>query len=159
MATQPSSTVSLSLLMAPSVPLEARSDSNLLECSLPLFVAGCIIYSCERVVCACVQAFVRVCLCCVCAFTHTHKVHTHTHTFKHTLTRTRTHTHTHTHTHKHTHTQDGNAMLWDLNEAKHLYTLTGGDVINSLVFSPNRYIPLQPNQPLTLAMVFVELNV
>ena len=34
--------------------------------------------------------------------------------------------------------QDGNAMLWDLNEAKHLYTLNGGDVINSLVFSPNR---------------------
>ena len=29
-------------------------------------------------------------------------------------------------------------MLWDLNEAKHLYTLSGGDVINSLVFSPNR---------------------
>ncbi|CAI8058364.1 Guanine nucleotide-binding protein subunit beta-2-like 1 [Geodia barretti] len=35
--------------------------------------------------------------------------------------------------------KDGNAMLWDLNEAKHLYTLNGGDVINSLVFSPNRY--------------------
>jgi guanine nucleotide-binding protein subunit beta-2-like 1 protein len=34
--------------------------------------------------------------------------------------------------------KDGNAMLWDLNEAKHLYTLSGGDVINSLVFSPNR---------------------
>ena len=32
-------------------------------------------------------------------------------------------------------------MLWDLNEAKHLYTLTGGDVINSLVFSPNRCSP------------------
>ena len=30
-------------------------------------------------------------------------------------------------------------MLWDLNEDKHLYTLTGGEVINALVFSPNRY--------------------
>lgn len=35
--------------------------------------------------------------------------------------------------------QDGNAMLWDLNEGKHLYTLDGGDIINSLCFSPNRY--------------------
>lgn len=36
--------------------------------------------------------------------------------------------------------KDGNAMLWDLNEGKHLYTLeTGGAVINSLCFSPNRY--------------------
>ena len=35
--------------------------------------------------------------------------------------------------------QDGNAMLWDLNEGKHLYTLAGGEVINALVFSPNRY--------------------
>ena len=30
-------------------------------------------------------------------------------------------------------------MLWDLNEGKHLYTLDGGDIINSLCFSPNRY--------------------
>lgn len=30
-------------------------------------------------------------------------------------------------------------MLWDLNEGKHLYTLDGGDVINALTFSPNRY--------------------
>ena len=31
-------------------------------------------------------------------------------------------------------------MLWDLNEGKHLYTLPGGgEVINALVFSPNRY--------------------
>ena len=30
-------------------------------------------------------------------------------------------------------------MLWDLNEGKHLYTLNGGEVINALVFSPNRY--------------------
>uniref|UniRef100_A0A4W3HM03 Small ribosomal subunit protein RACK1 n=1 Tax=Callorhinchus milii TaxID=7868 RepID=A0A4W3HM03_CALMI len=35
--------------------------------------------------------------------------------------------------------KDGQAMLWDLNEGKHLYTLDGGDVINSLCFSPNRY--------------------
>ena len=30
-------------------------------------------------------------------------------------------------------------MLWDLNDGKHLYTLSGGEVINALVFSPNRY--------------------
>lgn len=30
-------------------------------------------------------------------------------------------------------------MLWDLNEGKHLYTLDGGDTINALCFSPNRY--------------------
>ena len=30
-------------------------------------------------------------------------------------------------------------MLWDLNEAKHLYTLDGGGAINALCFSPNRY--------------------
>jgi guanine nucleotide-binding protein subunit beta-2-like 1 protein len=30
-------------------------------------------------------------------------------------------------------------MLWDLNEGKHLYTLDGGDIINALTFSPNRY--------------------
>ncbi|KAL3877675.1 hypothetical protein ACJMK2_035346 [Sinanodonta woodiana] len=35
--------------------------------------------------------------------------------------------------------KDGQAMLWDLNEAKHLYTLDGGDTINALCFSPNRY--------------------
>jgi len=35
--------------------------------------------------------------------------------------------------------KDGNAMLWDLNEGKHLYTLDGGGVINALCFSPNRY--------------------
>jgi len=35
--------------------------------------------------------------------------------------------------------KDGNAMLWDLNEGKHLYTLAGNDTINSLAFSPNRY--------------------
>ena len=31
------------------------------------------------------------------------------------------------------------AMLWDLNEGKHLYTLDGGDILNALCFSPNRY--------------------
>lgn len=35
--------------------------------------------------------------------------------------------------------QDGQAMLWDLNEGKHLYTLDSGDPINALCFSPNRY--------------------
>lgn len=35
--------------------------------------------------------------------------------------------------------KDQQAMLWDLNEGKHLYTLDAGDTINSLVFSPNRY--------------------
>ncbi len=35
--------------------------------------------------------------------------------------------------------QDGQAMLWDLNEGKHLYTLDSGDAINALCFSPNRY--------------------
>lgn len=35
--------------------------------------------------------------------------------------------------------KDGNCMLWDLNEAKHLYTLSAEDSINSLIFSPNRY--------------------
>jgi len=35
--------------------------------------------------------------------------------------------------------KDKLAMLWDLNEGKHLYTLEGGEIINALVFSPNRY--------------------
>lgn len=35
--------------------------------------------------------------------------------------------------------KDGTARLWDLNEGKHLYSLDAGDVINALVFSPNRY--------------------
>jgi len=35
--------------------------------------------------------------------------------------------------------KDGTAMLWDLNEGKHLYSLDAGDIINCLVFSPNRY--------------------
>lgn len=30
-------------------------------------------------------------------------------------------------------------MLWDLNEGKHLYTLSGNDIISALAFSPNRY--------------------
>jgi hypothetical protein len=30
-------------------------------------------------------------------------------------------------------------MLWDLAEGKRLYSLDAGDVIHSLVFSPNRY--------------------
>merc|ERR1712244_23185 len=35
--------------------------------------------------------------------------------------------------------KDGKAMLWDLNEGKHLYTLDNTDTINALTFSPNRY--------------------
>eukprot|EP00591_Stephanopyxis_turris_P011941 CAMPEP_0195517400 /NCGR_PEP_ID=MMETSP0794_2-20130614/10706_1 /TAXON_ID=515487 /ORGANISM="Stephanopyxis turris, Strain CCMP 815" /LENGTH=326 /DNA_ID=CAMNT_0040646205 /DNA_START=47 /DNA_END=1027 /DNA_ORIENTATION=+ len=35
--------------------------------------------------------------------------------------------------------KDGTAMLWDLNEGKRLYSLDAGEVIHSLVFSPNRY--------------------
>jgi guanine nucleotide-binding protein subunit beta-2-like 1 protein len=35
--------------------------------------------------------------------------------------------------------KDGQAMLWDLNEGKHLYTLNGSGTINALSFSPNRY--------------------
>jgi len=35
--------------------------------------------------------------------------------------------------------KDGIAMLWDLTEGKRLYWLDAGDIINSLVFSPNRY--------------------
>jgi len=35
--------------------------------------------------------------------------------------------------------KDGITMLWDLNERKHLYSLDAGDIIHSLVFSPNRY--------------------
>jgi len=35
--------------------------------------------------------------------------------------------------------KDGVAMLWDLSEGKRLYSLESGDIIHSLVFSPNRY--------------------
>jgi guanine nucleotide-binding protein subunit beta-2-like 1 protein len=35
--------------------------------------------------------------------------------------------------------KDGIAMLWDLSEGKKLYSLDAGDIIYSLVFSPNRY--------------------
>jgi guanine nucleotide-binding protein subunit beta-2-like 1 protein len=35
--------------------------------------------------------------------------------------------------------KDGTAMLWDLNEGRRLYSLDAGDIIHSLVFSPNRY--------------------
>jgi guanine nucleotide-binding protein subunit beta-2-like 1 protein len=34
--------------------------------------------------------------------------------------------------------KDAKAMLWDLNDGKHLYTLDHVDTINSLCFSPNR---------------------
>jgi len=35
--------------------------------------------------------------------------------------------------------KDGVAMLWDLNEGRHLSSLDAGDIIHALVFSPNRY--------------------
>ncbi len=35
--------------------------------------------------------------------------------------------------------RDGTAMLWDLSEGKHLYSLDAGSVIHTLCFSPNRY--------------------
>eukprot|EP01126_Amoeba_proteus_P041609 TRINITY_DN447_c0_g1_i5.p1 TRINITY_DN447_c0_g1~~TRINITY_DN447_c0_g1_i5.p1 ORF type:complete len:166 (+),score=11.23 TRINITY_DN447_c0_g1_i5:532-1029(+) len=35
--------------------------------------------------------------------------------------------------------KDGTAMLWDLNEGKHLYSLDAGDIINCLVFSPSHF--------------------
>jgi len=35
--------------------------------------------------------------------------------------------------------KDNTAMLWDLNEGKRLYSLDAGNIINGLVFSPNRY--------------------
>lgn len=35
--------------------------------------------------------------------------------------------------------KDCKAMLWDLNDGKHLYTLDHPDIINALCFSPNRY--------------------
>merc|ERR1711976_1129308 len=35
--------------------------------------------------------------------------------------------------------KDGVAMLWDLNEGSHLYSLNVGSVINALEFSPSKY--------------------
>jgi len=35
--------------------------------------------------------------------------------------------------------KDGTAMLWDLSEGKRLYSLEAGDIIHSMVFSPNRF--------------------
>merc|ERR1712146_579777 len=35
--------------------------------------------------------------------------------------------------------RDGVAMLWDIAEGRHLFSLDAADVINALVFSPNRY--------------------
>jgi len=35
--------------------------------------------------------------------------------------------------------KDGTAMLWDLNEGRHLSSLDAGDVIHSLCFSPKKY--------------------
>lgn len=49
-------------------------------------------------------------------------------------------------------------MLWDLNEGKHLYTLDGGDVINSLCFSPNRYWLCAATGPSIKIWVIVHSN-
>jgi guanine nucleotide-binding protein subunit beta-2-like 1 protein len=35
--------------------------------------------------------------------------------------------------------KDGIAMLWDLNEGRHLSSLEANDIIHALVFSPNKY--------------------
>mmetsp|Transcript_21542 Transcript_21542/g.52432 ORF Transcript_21542/g.52432 Transcript_21542/m.52432 type:complete len:316 (+) Transcript_21542:88-1035(+) len=35
--------------------------------------------------------------------------------------------------------KDATAMLWDVNDGKHLYSLDGGSTINGLVFSPKNY--------------------
>lgn len=35
--------------------------------------------------------------------------------------------------------KDMKAMLWDLNDGKHLHTLDHNDIITALCFSPNRY--------------------
>jgi guanine nucleotide-binding protein subunit beta-2-like 1 protein len=35
--------------------------------------------------------------------------------------------------------KDGTVMLWDLHKNRHLYSLEAGDIIHTLVFSPNRY--------------------
>jgi len=35
--------------------------------------------------------------------------------------------------------KDGISMLWDLNKGEHLYSLTSGNIIHALTFSPNRY--------------------
>lgn len=35
--------------------------------------------------------------------------------------------------------KDTTVMLWDLHALKHLYSLEAGDIINALIFSPNRY--------------------
>ena len=37
--------------------------------------------------------------------------------------------------------KDGTAMLWDLNEGKHLYSLEANAIIHAMVFSPNRVSP------------------
>ena len=43
--------------------------------------------------------------------------------------------------------KDGTAMLWDLNEGKHLYSLEANAIIHSMVFSPNRYCPGSSSAP------------
>ena len=40
--------------------------------------------------------------------------------------------------------KDAKAMLWDLNDGKHLYTLENSEITNALVFSPNRWVAAGP---------------
>ena len=54
--------------------------------------------------------------------------------------------------------QDGNAILWDLNEGKHLHTLDGAGIINALCFSPNRYWLCAATGPSIKIWVSYELN-
>ncbi|GBE86985.1 hypothetical protein SCP_1002310 [Sparassis crispa] len=35
--------------------------------------------------------------------------------------------------------KDGITMLWGLNEGRHPYSLEAGDIVNAVVFSPDRY--------------------
>jgi hypothetical protein len=46
------------------------------------------------------------------------------------------------------------AMLWDLNDGKHLYTLDHADTINGLCFSPNRCVCLPLSAYSVLVLVF-----
>ena len=49
--------------------------------------------------------------------------------------------------------KDGVTMLWELSDGKHLYSLEAGDVVNALVFSPNRYWLERPGASVSVARV------
>merc|ERR1712050_828380 len=40
--------------------------------------------------------------------------------------------------------KDSTAMLWDVNDGKHLYSLDAGNTINALTFSPKNYCSAPP---------------